>query len=32
MTDIKHDLGLRAMKVLNVALITASFGLFSKSW
>lgn len=25
MTDIKHDLGLRAMKVLNVALITASF-------
>ena len=25
MTDIKHDLGLRAMKALNVALITASF-------
>ena len=29
MTDIKHDLGLRAMKVLNVALITASFAV---SW
>ena len=25
MTDVKHDLGLRAMKALNVALITASF-------
>ena len=25
MTDMKHDLGLRAMKALNVALITASF-------
>lgn len=25
MTDIKHDLGLRIMKVLNVVLITASF-------
>ncbi len=25
MTDVKHDLGLRVMKVLNVVLITASF-------